>query len=67
MADVNNKLDEICVFAATLINFENTFQKLLFNQLPYSLWMTIVIFIDKAHSWKKYDNLNENDPKRFAW
>ena len=38
-ADVSNKLDEICISSDInkLINFENTFWKLLFNQFPYSL------------------------------
>ena len=34
--------------------------------------MTIVIFIDKDHSWKNMieferKQAQENDPKRFAW
>ena len=59
----------ICRDINKLINFENTFQKLLFNQFPYLLWLTMVIFIAKAHSWKKQWNLNqiaqEIDAKRL--
>ena len=64
MAGVNNNQTWqnlcICSNINKLVNFENTFKKLLFNQLPYSLWMTIVIFIDKAHSWK---NMTEFERK----
>ena len=59
-----------CCDINKFINSENTFLKLLFNQFPYSLWVTTVIFIAKAHSWKKQRNLNqvaqENDAKRFV-
>ena len=42
----------ICSNINKLINFENTFKKLLFNHFPYLLWLTTVtvIFIAKAHS-----------------
>ena len=47
----------ICCDNNKLINFENTFLKLLFNQFPYSLKVTTVIFIAKAHSWKKSNGI----------
>ena len=38
-ADGSNKVDKICISSgiSKLINFENTFWKLLFNQFPYAL------------------------------
>ena len=45
----------ICSDLNKKIYSENTFEKLLFNQVPYSLQLTTVVTIAKAHS------LNEND------
>ena len=49
------------------INFENTFSTLLFNQFPYSLWLTTVIFIIllKPTVERKWRNLNENKGVRM--
>ena len=41
------------------INSQNTFEKCFLNRFPYSLWLTTVVFIAKAHS------LNENKAQEY--
>ena len=64
-ADVSNKLGEISISSDIykLINFKNTFWKLLFNQCPY--FLTTVIFISKAQLKENDRILNENKHRRM--